>query len=252
MALMQSKFLVSIAVIASICFTIETFFPWLLPGFQIVHIFLLSTCISTGIFAFWKLWLYPTLFDPLRHIPGPKVTPPPSCAASCTNNIKGGIPFIRYEFEEIKRPLSEKPFDWIKTIPNEGLIRVAGLLGKYNFIPTTPKVLSELLVTKSYDFQKPPEGRDVLRVLLGDGLVVSEGDVHKFQRKNLNPMFSFRHIKDLYPLMWSKSVELVDCIQTQISTSGSPEKGCVIEVNEWTGRATLDVIGVAALGYNIN
>ena len=176
----------------------------------------------------------------------------PWCAASSTNNIKGGIPFIRYEFEEIKRPLSEKPFDWIKTIPNEGLIRVAGLLGKYNFIPTTPRVLSELLVTKSYDFQKPPEGRDVLRVLLGDGLVVSEGDVHKFQRKNLNPMFSFRHIKDLYPLMWSKSVELVDCIQTQISTSGSPEKGCVIEVNEWTGRATLDVIGVAALGHNIN
>jgi cytochrome P450 len=108
------------------------------------------------------------------------------------------------------------------------------------------------LVTKSYDFQKPDKGRNILRVVLGDGLIVSEGDVHRFQRKNLNPMFSFRHIKDLYPLMWSKSVELVDCIKAQISTSGSSEKGYVVEVNEWTSRATLDIIGIAALGRNIN
>lgn len=152
----------------------------------------------------------------------------------------------------MKRPLSEKPFDWIKTIPNEGLIRIAGFFGKYNFMPTTPRVLSELLVTKSYDFQKPDEGREILRIILGDGLIVSEGDVHRFQRKNLNPMFSFRHIKDLYPLMWSKSLELVNCIKAQISTSSSSEKGYVIEVNEWTSRATLDIIGVAALGRNID
>jgi cytochrome P450 len=117
---------------------------------------------------------------------------------------------------------------------------------------TTPEILSELLVTKCYDFPKPDDGRDILRIILGDGLVVSEGDVHKFQRKNLNPMFSFRHIKDLYPLMWSKSVELVDCVKAQVSTSGSIEKSYVLEVKEWISRATLDIIGVAALGRNFN
>jgi cytochrome P450 len=141
----------------------------------------------------------------------------------------------------MKRPLSEKPFDWIKTIPNEGLIRIPGFLGKDYFMPTTPSILSELLVTKSYDFQKPDEGRDILRVILGDGLVVSEGDIHRFQRKNLNPMFSFRHIKDLYPLMWSKSVELVECVKAQIFNNGNSEKGYILEVNEWTSRATLDI-----------
>jgi cytochrome P450 len=52
--------------------------------------------------------------------------------------------------------------------------------------------------------------------------------------------------------MWSKSVELVNCIKTQISTNSSSEKGYVIEVNEWTSRATLDIIGVAALGRNFD
>lgn len=65
-------------------------------------------------------------------------------------------------------------------------------------------------------------------------------------------MFSFRHIKDLYPLMWSKSLELVDCIKAEMSTNGNPESGYVVEVNGWASRATLDIIGVAALGRNLN
>lgn len=117
---------------------------------------------------------------------------------------------------------------------------------------TTPRVLSELFVTKAYDFQKVPTISSTLRLVLGDGLVVAEGDVHRFQRKNLNSVFSFRHIKDLYPLMWSKSVEFINAINAEISTSGSPETGCVIEVIEWANRATLDIIGVAALGRDFH
>ena len=88
--------------------------------------------------------------------------------------------------------------------------------------------------------------------MLGDGLVVSEDDIHRFQRKNLNPMFSFRHIKDLYPLMWPKSIELVDCIKAEMSTNGNPEAGYVVTVDRWASRATLDIIGVAAIGRNLN
>jgi len=105
-------------------------------------------------------------------------------------------------------------------------------------------------VTRPYDFEKPDHIRGILRLLLGNGLITSEGDVHRFQRKNLSPKFSFRYIKDLYPLMWSKSVELVNCINAQ--ASGISKRSCVIEVNEWAGRVTLDIIGVAALGRDFN
>src|SRR5436190_8874034 len=152
----------------------------------------------------------------------------------------------------MKRPPSPKVFEWINTIPNEGLIRYAGVLGRHHLMPTTPRALSELFVTKAYDFQKVPTISSTLRLVIGDGLVVAEGDVHRFQRKNLSPMFSYRHIKDLYPLMWSKSVELINAVNTEISTSSSPETGCVIEVLEWASRAALDMIGIATLGRDFH
>lgn len=152
----------------------------------------------------------------------------------------------------LERPPSKKEFEWLTTIPNDGIIRQPVIPGQYHYIPTTPKVLSELLVTRAYDFHKPSGGRNILRVVLGDGLVVSEDDIHRFQRKNLNPMFSFRHIKDLYPLMWSKSIELVDCVKAETSSNSNSESGYVVEVNRWASRATLDIIGVAAIGRNLN
>jgi cytochrome P450 len=142
----------------------------------------------------------------------------------------------------------------MNTIPNDGLIRYKVFFGKYFLMPTTPKILSELLVTKSYDFQKSEGGRNVLRMTLGDGLVVSEGETHKFQRKNLQPMFSFRHIKELYPLMWKKSIEMTNCVKADILNSGDStgKNGFMLDVSEWASKATLDIIGVAALGYEFN
>jgi cytochrome P450 len=165
---------------------------------------------------------------------------------------QGGIPFIGYGAEQFKRPPSPKLYTWLTTIANDGLLRYPGILGSYRLIPSSPKVLSELLVTKSYDFQKPEQGRTILRLALGDGLVVAEGDLHRFQRKSVNPMFSFRHIRDLYPLMFSKAVELTKCINSEIYTSGNADAGTVIEISQWASRATLDIIGVAALGREFN
>lgn len=119
-------------------------------------------------------------------------------------------------------------------------------------MPTSPKLLSELLVTKSYDFQKPVTRRNILRLALGDGLIVVEGDVHRFQRKNLQPSFAFRHIKSLYPLMLSKSLELCKCVRQDMQNSKYNMQTVGLEINQWASRATLDIIGVAAIGYEFN
>jgi cytochrome P450 len=120
----------------------------------------------------------------------------------------------------------------------------------YELMPTNAKSLSEVLVTKAYDYQKEPQSRKLLRLILSDSLVVSEGDIHRFQRKNIQPMFNFRTVKALYPLIWSKAIEVTQCIKAELAvdSSGSGRDEAVIEVNQWANRATLDVIGVAALG----
>lgn len=58
------------------------------------------------------------------------------------------------------------------------------------------------------------------------------------------PAFAFRHIKDLYPLFWAKTAELVLAIQDQLA------KTPVIEIGGWANRATLDIIGLAGMGHD--
>ena len=68
------------------------------------------------------------------------------------------------------------------------------------------------------------------------------------------PAFSFRHIKDLYPIFWSKSRELTETLvnSPQLTEWDGEKSHPIIEVSEWFSRATLDIIGVAGLGHDFN
>lgn len=100
------------------------------------------------------------------------------------------------------------------------------------------------------------------------GILIAEGDEHKVrsrlsqygiqrdpnlfqrQRRALMPAFSFRHIKDLYPIFWGKSREMVKAMAETIKAD--PEGSSVVEIRDWASRATLDIIGVAGMGQDFN
>lgn len=127
---------------------------------------------------------------------------------------------------------------------------------------TSPKALSEVLVTKNYDFVKPDHVARGIGRLLGVGVLLAEGEEHKTQRKNLMPAFAFRHVKDLYPTFWSKSREAVVAMTEAVKAdeakkveSADVEKTgvkqeAVIEAGQWASRATLDIIGLAGMGQD--
>lgn len=150
--------------------------------------------------------------------------------------------------------------DWVEEVENDGLIRYLGMFNAERVIVTSPKGLGEVLTTKSYDFAKPYHVRAGIGRILGVGVLLAEGDEHKFQRKHLMPAFAFRHVKDLYPVFWSKSKEMVDAMTGELqqqagkAQSSDVEKGAlekdqgILEVKEWSSRATLDIIGVAGMG----
>lgn len=70
------------------------------------------------------------------------------------------------------------------------------------------------------------------------------------QRKNFNPAFAYRHVKELYPLFWSKSVEMVRGIER--ATKPLSDGTLPVTIQEWSGRATLDIIGLASIGIDFN
>lgn len=162
-------------------------------------------------------------------------------------------------------------------MPNNGLIRYLGLLNQERILVTSPQALSEVLVTKNYDFVKPRFMRFGLGRILGIGILLAEGDEHRAIRKNLMPAFAFRHVKDLYPVFWDKAREGVQAMTQQIlvdaakeplastTSAADPEKAAaaasseqdgaganqaVLEVGSWASRVTLDIIGVAGMGHD--
>jgi cytochrome P450 len=68
------------------------------------------------------------------------------------------------------------------------------------------------------------------------------------QKKNLLPAFTNTRIKALIPLFWGKASAMVHGIEEFMQKS--PVGKRVIPLHDWGTRATLDIIGVAGLGYD--
>lgn len=144
---------------------------------------------------------------------------------------------------------------WQQT-PNKGVVAVRELTTT-RLLVTAPPLLADVLVHRAYDFEKAANTRAFLREILGDGLIVVEGDQHKFLRKNTLPAFGFRHIKNLYPMMWKKALICTERIQsTGLQVQG--RNGNVAQVTittdmaDWANNVTLDIIGIAGLGRDFN
>lgn len=186
----------------------------------------------------WKVVLYPKLWSPLRRLPSPP----------------GATFFMGHGPTIFKLPSGEPARKWIDEVPNDGLIRYTNWFNMERVLLTNPKTLAEVLATKNYEFIKPAHFITALGRILGVGVLLAEGDEHKQQRKNLMPAFAYRHIKDLCPLFWTKSVEMIDGITASINKTNddTKEPSNIIEAGNWSSRATLDIIGLAGMGQDFN
>ncbi|KAJ5756253.1 hypothetical protein N7533_005796 [Penicillium manginii] len=202
-----------------------------LEGLNPRDLLLLISSTILVLWVFYKIEIHPRFISPLRHLPAPK----------------GGYPFIGYGLIRFKKPIGPDYLKFMDEIPNDGLIRYRGFFNRNNILLTSPKALSEVLAKRPYDFEKPPGDRAFMRRVLGDGLVTSEGDIHKFQRKRLLPMFNFRNIKALYPVFLKKSARLVQEIE-----KSDPAMDSVIDINSWATKVTLDIIGIAGIGRDFD
>ncbi|KAJ5917473.1 hypothetical protein N7466_011027 [Penicillium verhagenii] len=191
----------------------------------------LSVVLYFFLFLSWKLYLWPLWLSPLRNLPEP----------SGGHRFSGHVKLVPNERSGM--PLQE----WINEVPNTGLIRYRMRFNKEVVFVTNPKGLSEVLVQKNYEFSKPYKLRKGLGRILGVGLLIAEGEEHKRQRKLLMPAFSHRHIKNLYPIFWEKSVVLAQEINANIERNVDKSSE-VFDVGDWLARATLDILGAAGLG----
>ncbi|KAF4548105.1 Cytochrome P450-like protein 56 [Elsinoe fawcettii] len=210
------------------------------PELSIRHSFILTgLSIFAGTLIGWAVWsvlIYPNFFSPLRDLPSP-----PNATL-----------FMGHSARIAKEPTGIPMRDWANEVPNDGLIRYLHWFNAERLLVTSPKALAEVLVTKNYDFIKPKLVREGLGRILGVGILLAEGDEHKKQRKDLAPAFAFRHVKDLYQTFYDKANEVVERISYDIAHRpvDYSHEANVVEVHDYTSRATLDIIGTAGLGQD--
>jgi cytochrome P450 len=106
----------------------------------------------------------------------------------------------------------------------------AGPFGVYAL--SHPDLVRDVLVVRHRDVMKG-RGLQALKVLLGEGLLTSEGDVHRRQRRTIQPIFRHERIRGYGEVMVEQAERL---------TAGW-EDGATVDVHEEMYRLTLAIVG---------
>ncbi|KAI0453346.1 cytochrome P450 [Xylaria acuta] len=189
---------------------------------------------------FWAIYhfiLYPNVFSPLRHLP----------------TVDGNSWWSRQSLRLFSEPRGIPQSDWVDKVAHNGLVRYRTVINAERIIAASPEALAEVLTNKSYQFKKPEAVVTALKPIAGHGLLLAEGEQHKLHRRTLLPAFAYRHIKDLYGLMWEISSDAVRSLTEVVSAAPKVDRQPYIEdINEWASKVTLDIIFVAGMGQSLD
>lgn len=129
----------------------------------LIECLIVSALINLARFI-WAFIVFPKYRSSLRHLPNPPGEPS----------------LLMGHFWQI---LATFPGDvlrsWANSVPNDGLIRYLDFLNLERVAVVNPAALADVLVHHCYDFEKPPQLRKGISRILGLGLFLAEGDVHK-------------------------------------------------------------------------
>ncbi|KAF7548176.1 hypothetical protein G7Z17_g7236 [Cylindrodendrum hubeiense] len=209
---------------------------------------------SLGLRLLWTGFLWPNYLSPLRHLP----------------TVPDAGVFSKETLRIYTEPRGAPQCEWINKLGHvpQGVVRYRSILGTERLLVVSPDALAEVLVSKSYDFRKPAFVVTELRQVLGMGVLLAEGDHHKVQREGLQPAFAFRHVKDMYGMMWSVAVHLITTMTSEFSAmpqespvaatapddrhSVARDRTITTDISDWASRATLDIIGIGGMGQDFD
>ncbi|KAK7683567.1 hypothetical protein QCA50_013405 [Cerrena zonata] len=127
-------------------------------------------------------------------------------------------------------------------------IKVKAPLGTGKMLVTAdPATIHHVLTTNCYAYTKSTYTRPFVKRLIGEGLVWSEGDLHKLQRKQLVPAFSQEAVNLMGPIIR----DVVEHCSNKISQLIDQGNG-IVDIHDIVSKTTLDVFGRVALNLDFD
>src|SRR5687767_10093677 len=115
-------------------------------------------------------------------------------------------------------------------------------MGRLGFLLVNdPEAIREVLITRNDDFTKSPALRQA-KVTLGEGLLTSEGDFHRRQRKLSQPAFHPNRVATYAGAM----------VRRARQTSAEWRDGRVVDLHEEMMRVTLRVVTEVLFGASVD
>lgn len=175
-------------------------------------------------------YLYEKWTSPLAVLPGP---PSPS--------------FIYGNFREIFAAEGSTLHEaWTEEYGST--IKYKGFFGLERLYTVDTKALNHIIMNTSI-YVKSEATRYGIGRLLGNGVLVVEGEEHKQQRRIMNPAFGAAQIRQLTEIFVNKSIELRNILALE---SEKKENEGGVNLLKWMSRATLDIIGLAGFNYKFD
>ncbi|MEY2605683.1 MAG: hypothetical protein QOH31_3499 [Verrucomicrobiota bacterium] len=116
-------------------------------------------------------------------------------------------------------------------------MRIAGTKA---FYLREPDLIREMLVTLVPNFHKS-RGLERAKALLGEGLLTSEGELHRQQRKLIQPVFHHGNLKDIAVIMRERARQRAE----------SWGAGQTLNLNQEMHALTLTIVGEALFGTEV-
>ncbi|KAK9464068.1 cytochrome P450 [Lipomyces oligophaga] len=194
-------------------------FLWFIPFFIFVG----------SIFLTLRIFVYPTVFSPFRHLP----------ALERTSIFWGN--FADFGVHKYHQGL-----EMADAYPDADFTRFWGPLGADYLIAQSFEANQAIMQAEVYSFMKPTTVSRGFKAVIGNGLFFSEGQEHKFQRRLLTPAFTSSHVRTFLPVFVNGLIKLTTILDEKLKDG--PQE---IKMLPYISRLALDSIGEAAFGVNL-
>ncbi|OCH91111.1 cytochrome P450 [Obba rivulosa] len=126
--------------------------------------------------------------------------------------------------------------------------RLNGILGETILMSADPKAMQHIIQKFAYNYPKPTDNNELVRMLTGPGIIYATGEIHRRHRRIMSPAFSMLQLRLYMPVFQRNTQKMVQMWKATLAAQ--PEGKMDTNVHMWLTRVALDIIGEAAFDYS--
>ncbi|KAG2366489.1 cytochrome P450 [Suillus spraguei] len=125
---------------------------------------------------------------------------------------------------------------------------IPSVFGQSRIVLCDPRAIAHFYARETWTYLQTPLTAALRETIVGRGLLWSEGEAHKRQRKALTPAFSNAAIRKLTSVFYDSAYKAKGAWDTIIESSKDGDT--VIEVQNWMNHISLDTVGIAGFSHD--